>query len=111
MSASGAISLEKHFDNPYFAIGIADNIGYYTESEGYLRENISGKGVFTGCRAGLTSIGIDSVGNVRGCEFIYDEAFIEGNLRERSLSDIWNMEVQYDGNQFQVKGVAEGETG
>lgn len=82
--------VEKHFDNPYFAIGIADNIGYYTESEGYLRGNISGKGVFTGCRAGLTSIGIDSVGNVRGCESMYDEAFVEGNLRERTLADIWN---------------------
>lgn len=82
--------VEKHFDNPYFAVGIADNIGYYTESEGYLRGNTSGEGVFTGCRAGLTSIGIDSVGNVRGCESMYDEAFVEGNLRERSLADIWN---------------------
>ncbi len=81
--------VEKHLDDSPFPLGIADNIGYYTESEGSLRGNKSGLAVYTGCRAGLTSIGIDSVGNVRGCESMYDERFNEGNLRERSLRDIW----------------------
>ena len=70
-------------------MGIADNIGYYTEREGSLRGNRSGKATFSGCSAGLTVIGIDSAGNVRGCESMYDERFIEGNLRERKLSEIW----------------------
>lgn len=82
--------VEEHIASSDFAIGIADNIGYYTESEGTLRGNTSGRAVFLGCCAGLSNIGIDSVGNVRGCESMYDEAFIEGNLRERSLDDIWN---------------------
>jgi radical SAM protein with 4Fe4S-binding SPASM domain len=72
-----------------FIIGVADNIGYFTNEEGYIRGNLSGKGIFTGCTAGLSSIGIDSIGNVRGCESMYDEYFIEGNLRETSLRDIW----------------------
>ena len=79
-----------HLQDAPFAIGIADNIGYYTEREGCLRGNKSGKAVFRGCSAGLSSIGIDSVGNVRGCESMYDDFFIEGNLRERSLKDIWS---------------------
>ncbi len=78
--------VEKHHGDPYFAIGTADNIGYYTEEEGHLR----GGGIFRGCTAGLTSIGIDSIGNVRGCESMYDDYFIEGNLRNRSLYEIWN---------------------
>ena len=82
--------VEKHMQKAPFALGIADNIGYYTESEGSLRGNLSGKAKFSGCHAGLTNIGIDSAGNVRGCESMYDDTFIEGNLRERSLSDIWN---------------------
>lgn len=82
--------VERHLSNPYFAVGIADNIGYYTESEGSLRGSRSGRAVYTGCRAGLSSIGIDSVGNVRGCESMYDECFIEGNLREKTLREIWN---------------------
>ena len=81
--------VERHINKAPFAIGIADNIGYYSESEGYLRGVTSRKVSFTGCRAGLTAIGIDSTGNVRGCESMYDDIFIEGNLREKSLYNIW----------------------
>ena len=77
-----------HADAP-FALGIADNIGYYTESEGSLRGNRSGVAVYKGCQAGLTVVGIDSVGNVKGCESLYDERFFEGNVRQRSLKSIW----------------------
>lgn len=82
--------VEEHLAYSKFSIGVADNIGYYTKAEGYLRGNVSGRAVFLGCRAGLSSIGIDSIGNVRGCESMYDEFFIEGNLREKSLYEIWN---------------------
>jgi radical SAM protein with 4Fe4S-binding SPASM domain len=76
-----------------FYIGVADNIGYYTPEEAEIRGK---RGlVFEGCSAGLTTLGIDSVGNVRGCESMYDERFNEGNLRERSLRDIW-----YDPDAF-----------
>ena len=81
--------VEKHLEDAHFALGVADNIGYYTESEGSLRGNTNGRVFFRGCRAGLTSIGIDSVGNVRGCESMYDERFNEGNLREKTLREIW----------------------
>ena len=72
-----------------FAMGIAHNIGYYTDAEPYLRGNFNGA-PFRGCTAGLDGIGIDSIGNVRGCESMYDDCFIEGNLREKSLAEIWN---------------------
>lgn len=80
--------VKENMDEAPFCMGIADNIGYYTEGEGTLRGNSDS--FFKGCKAGLSSIGIDSVGNVRGCESMYDEAFIEGNVRERSLRDIWD---------------------
>ena len=70
-----------------FAVGVADNIGYFTPEEGGIRG--AEGAVFRGCSAGLTAFGIDSVGNVRGCESLYDDRFIEGNLRERTLADIW----------------------
>lgn len=78
--------VRKHAESAPFTLGIADNIGYFTEEEGALR----GGGVFPGCSAGLSAIGIDSIGNVRGCEAMYDDSFIEGNLRERTLAEIWN---------------------
>lgn len=100
--------VEKKIRNAPFAIGIADNIGYYSETEGELRGNPSGKAVFLGCRAGLTSIGIDSIGNVRGCESMYDEAFIEGNLRKEALERIWNDPNAFSYNRKFNKGRLQG---
>lgn len=81
--------VRSHAADAPFRLGVADNIGYYTEDEGMLRGNLSGQAFFTGCRAGLSAIGIDSVGNVRGCESMYDDCFIEGNVRSTSLRQIW----------------------
>lgn len=91
--------VEKHMYEVPFNLGIADNIGYYSNSEGYLRGNLNGRAVFSGCRAGISAVAIDSVGNVRGCESMYDDHFIEGNIRERSLSDIWNDPDKFEYNR------------
>lgn len=71
-----------------------DNIGYYDKNEDYIRGIPGTIGCWQGCQAGLTGIGIDSIGNVKGCESLYDDVFIEGNIRTESLSHIW----QKDGN-------------
>lgn len=81
--------VEENAGEVPFALGVADNIGYFTPSEGSIRGNLSGEAYFKGCLAGICSIGIDSVGNVRGCESMYDEKFNEGNLRKQSLREIW----------------------
>lgn len=73
--------------NADFQIAVADNIGYYTELEPYIRGDFC-KG-YNGCSAGLNTIGIDSLGNVRGCESLYADEFIEGNLTEKTLFEIW----------------------
>ena len=82
--------VSQNLDSSPFNMGVADNIGYFANKEGSIRGVKNGITVFRGCRAGLTSIGIDSCGNVKGCEALYDDVFIEGNLREVSLSSIWN---------------------
>jgi len=67
----------------------ADNIGYMSRSEPLLRAGSPDRaGCFGGCQAGLNAIGITSDGTVRGCLSMPD-AFDEGNIRERSLADIW----------------------
>ena len=91
--------VEDNIDSVPFRLGIADNIGYFTDSEGYLRGNPSGRAYYRGCSAGISGIGIDSVGNVRGCESMYDDHFNEGNLRERSLKDIWEDEDSFSYNR------------
>lgn len=56
-------------------------------------------GGWFGCMAGLLTIGIDSVGNVRGCESLYSDKFIEGNIRNESLHDIWNKKGAFSYNR------------
>lgn len=89
--------VSDHQDDAPFAMGIADNIGYYTKTEGTLRGNCDS--FFIGCKAGLSNIGIDSVGNVKGCEALYDDCFIEGNVRQRSLREIWDDENSFSYNR------------
>ena len=79
--------IQAHQGTQPFYICAADNIGYYSPEEHSVR--IFRGASFQGCGAGIVGIGIDSAGNVRGCESLYDPRFNEGNLRERSLLDIW----------------------
>ena len=80
-----------------------DDIGYYDENEMYLRGSPGTISVWRGCQAGLSAIGIDSVGNVKGCESLYSDEFIEGNLREENLEEIWCKEGNFAYNrQFDV---------
>lgn len=76
-----------------------DNIGYYGENEKYIR-GLPGKiNYWSGCQAGLKAVGIDSIGNVKGCESLYDDIFIEGNLRKETLSEIWYKENNFSYNR------------
>lgn len=100
--------IERNMYSAPFPMGIADNIGYFTDNEGRLRGRKEGGAPFAGCRAGLSAIGIDSIGNVRGCESMYDERFIEGNLRERSLESIWNDPEAFAYNRRFTRGLLTG---
>lgn len=89
---------EKAKESP-FRMGFAHNVGYFSPEERWVRGEPLGKRSFGGCQAGLSTLGIDSVGNVRGCESLYDERFIEGNIREKTLFDIWNDEKTFSYNR------------
>jgi radical SAM protein with 4Fe4S-binding SPASM domain len=73
----------------------ADNVGYYGRWEKPLRDRGAEISFWVGCRAGCQVVGIESNGNVKGCLSLPssrhgDGRFVEGNLREQSLADIWN---------------------
>lgn len=70
---------------------IADSIGYCSQDELIMRNNSStnGERVYLGCMAGCKAVAIESNGDVKGCLSLQNERFIEGNIRERSLKDIW----------------------
>jgi radical SAM protein with 4Fe4S-binding SPASM domain len=76
-----------------------DDIGYFDEHEAYIRSRPGTISVWNGCKAGIRVVGIDSVGNVKGCESIYSDKFIEGNLRKESLEEIWTKEGNFAYNR------------
>lgn len=73
----------------------ADCIGYYTKKEMEIKK-ISYQTDFAeqwnGCNAGVRGFGILHNGDILGCTSIRDTKFIEGNIRERKLKDIWEDE-------------------
>ncbi|MBU1219265.1 radical SAM protein [Myxococcota bacterium] len=73
---------------------IGDNIGYFGPYEEDLRGTGKEIDFWLGCRAGMQVMGIESNGNIKGClslpsEMNREDRFLEGNIREKSLTDIW----------------------
>jgi radical SAM protein with 4Fe4S-binding SPASM domain len=69
----------------------ANNIGYFGPHEAILR----GRGVhedraWSGCVAGKHALGLESNGAVKGCPSLPTSEYVGGNLRERSIRDIWD---------------------
>jgi radical SAM protein with 4Fe4S-binding SPASM domain len=85
-----------------------DDIGYFDEHEVYIRSRPGTISVWNGCQAGIRVVGIDSVGNVKGCESIYSEKFIEGSLRKESLEEIWTKEGNFAYNRNFDKSMLSG---
>ncbi|MFH1464257.1 MAG: radical SAM protein [Pseudomonadota bacterium] len=70
----------------------ADCLGYFTAKESQTRSLSLGSFepvVWQGCNAGKRSFGLLHNGDVVGCTSIRQPEFIEGNIRERSLRQIW----------------------
>ena len=82
-------------NSPEFKVYPSDDIGYFGNPEPDLRDSDTALPFWLGCRAGCQVIGIESGGNVKGClslpSSMHGEArFVEGNVRQKSLRDIWS---------------------
>ena len=65
-----------------------NNIGYYGPYERRLRSTQGPDAIWDGCQAGLTSIGIEADGAIKGCPSLPTSAYTGGNIRQRRLSDL-----------------------
>lgn len=60
-------------------------IGYNSQ----VLPNITLSPKWVGCQAGISALGIQSNGGVKGCLSL-PNSFVEGNIRDGSIKDIWN---------------------
>lgn len=85
------VSRWKRSQPSSLTIYAADSLGYCDPITEELLEGES----WYGCSAGLYNIAIEADGKVKGCLSLQSDDFVEGNIRERSLIDIW-----FDDNAF-----------
>ncbi|MGB7444679.1 MAG: nif11-class peptide radical SAM maturase 3 [Coleofasciculaceae cyanobacterium] len=64
-----------------------NNIGYYGPYERLLRGG-SAWSFWQGCNAGLSTLGIEADGTIKGCPSLPTSAYAGGNIREHSLRQI-----------------------
>ena len=70
----------------------ADCIGYYTKKEMEIKQysyETPWASIWDGCNAGIRGFGILQNGDILGCTSIRDRNYIEGNVRETPLREIW----------------------
>ena len=75
----------------------ADCIGYYDVKEQAVRQKSyqTDQTLWNGCNAGIRGFGLLHNGDIIGCTSVRDRQFVEGNLRQRSLEDIWTDENSF----------------
>jgi radical SAM protein with 4Fe4S-binding SPASM domain len=91
-SIASWLAVVKPRSSMYVAVG--DNIGYYGALEPVLRRRRPDERqpFWCGCSAGILTVGIESNGNVKGCLSLQSDRFVEGNVLDRPLREIWEDE-------------------
>jgi radical SAM protein with 4Fe4S-binding SPASM domain len=86
-------SMRKNYSVKELPIIGAHNFGYYSQ----ILPNLQLL-PWIGCQAGITAMGIQSDGGIQGCLSLPD-IFIEGNIREKNIIDIWNAPSSFSYNR------------
>lgn len=104
-SASMFISQSKNkYSKKRLPVMAAHSIGYNSK----LIRNPMLVPRWNGCQAGISALGIQSDGGVLGCLSLPDD-FVEGNIRERDIIDIWKDPNSFSFNRNFTKGDLKGD--
>ncbi len=68
---------------------LGNNIGYFGPYERFLRYGAEMGAHWTGCSAGKWAVGIEADGKVKGCPSLPSGPFTGGNIKERTLVDLY----------------------
>ena len=74
-----------------------NNVGYFGPHEdvlrGHLTESLSGS-YFQGCGAGVSTLGLEADGAVKGCPSLPTADYTGGHVRARSIREIWDASAE-----------------
>lgn len=83
-------ALEEYNSGIPFDVVASNNLGYFGPHEQLLRSHPGGgEGHWQGCRAGISTLGIESDGTVKGCPSLPTAPYTGGNVRTMALEEIW----------------------
>jgi len=94
-------STRKEYSVTQMPVTGAHDLGYNS----LLLNNISLAPGWTGCQAGISVLGIQSNGTIKGC-LSMDDSTIEGNVRNRDICDLWNSESAFSYSRAFMPGDA-----
>jgi radical SAM protein with 4Fe4S-binding SPASM domain len=77
-----------------FAIVPGNNIGYFGPYERLWRGGPHGEDHWIGCRAGQNAIGLEADGTIKGCPSLPTTQYAGGNIRDKSIQEIWAKSAQ-----------------
>lgn len=82
---------------------VGENIGFYGNKGFRLYDDMP----YFGCYAGMRVLGIESNGDIKGC-LSMPEDWVEGNIRDSSMTEIWNNPDGFAYNRKFTRETAEG---
>ncbi len=72
----------------------ANNVGYFGPIEQRLRHHQMRGGFFSGCKAGIRTLGIESNGQIKSCPSLGGATNLGGSWREHGLRALWERAPQ-----------------
>lgn len=86
---------QRAWDEHRISIQSGNNLGYFGPEEALLRSPTPGMADhFQSCQAGRQLLGIEADGAVKGCPSLQTNPYVGGNVREKSLREIWDTAPQ-----------------
>lgn len=65
-----------------------NNVGYYGPYARLLRGRGRAERLWTGCKAGINTLGLEADGAIKGCPSLPTKPYTGGNIREHSLEEV-----------------------
>lgn len=95
----------RHLHDDSLLIHFADCIGYFNQKEIEVRgkKTKSESYSWIGCHAGKNVFGILHNGDIVGCTSVRNKDFIEGNIRETPIREIWEDPERFKWNMTMSK--------